>query len=376
MFDSNHYVPVLKWKRAEQSALKTLGGKGTEDHITPLIELVMPKPKLLYKDGKKKIRKTDDELFEELIIKFKQERIPMIPEEILKSWGYKPIFLDFGLLYTTQLKVEGINKIATKGADLRMHLIPVLNLSDDNKIKAIVCSLSKQYKKGMCLRIVPSDLANMDSLNERIEDFLRSFDLTEKWIDLLVDIKEIKQKDDKYPRYTNRSQEIRGLTRWRSFIFASGAFPKDLTECKLDDPNSVPRLDWINWGKHTEDKDLKRNPTFADYTMRHPIYDESLQFYHPTTSIKYALPNEWLVMKGEKQKFELYLANAKLLCEDSRFYGEKFSDGDRYIVEKARHFGKYIRNPNIKGTGSTETWLRACINHHLTLVAHQIANLA
>jgi hypothetical protein len=81
-------------------------------------------------------------------------------------------------------------------------------------------------------------------------------------------------------------------------------------------------------------------------------------------------------MKGQRQKFDKYLANAALLVKDERYYGENFSNGDKYIAEKAKHFAVYIKKPSVKGTGSTETWLRAGINHHLVLAAHQVANLS
>lgn len=80
-------------------------------------------------------------------------------------------------------------------------------------------------------------------------------------------------------------------------------------------------------------------------------------------------------MKGKKQKFGMYLANAKLLVGDKRFSGENFSYGDKYIFEKAKHHDAYAKNNKIGGTGSTETWIRAGINHHLELVAHQVASL-
>jgi len=80
-------------------------------------------------------------------------------------------------------------------------------------------------------------------------------------------------------------------------------------------------------------------------------------------------------MKGERQKFAQYLASAAELKKSSKYYGKDFSDGDRYIGDRANHFSVYIKKPSVKGTGSTETWLRAGINHHLVLVANQIANL-
>ena len=44
MFGPKHYVPILKWKRAEQSALQALNDKDKQG-MTPLIQFVMPKAK-------------------------------------------------------------------------------------------------------------------------------------------------------------------------------------------------------------------------------------------------------------------------------------------------------------------------------------------
>jgi hypothetical protein len=59
-------------------------------------------------------------------------------------------------------------------------------------------------------------------------------------------------------------------------------------------------------------------------------------------------------------------ANAMLLCESTEFYGADFSAGDSYIF-KVSNGGE--------GHGSPETWIRAGINHHMTLVSRQIASL-
>jgi hypothetical protein len=223
--------------------------------------------------------------------------------------------------------------------------------------------------------LICSDFTETVGINQDIAKFLEQSELSEKDIDLLVDIKETEKNGDKCAKYLTLSQNIPDLLRWRTFIFASGSFPKDLSEYKLDEENLIPRVDWKSWVNHSNGTELKRKPAFADYTIQYPIYRDMSQFFHPTTSIKYTLENEWFVMKGERQKFDKYLANAALLVKDSRFYGEDFSDGDKYIAEKAKHFEAYAKNPAIKGTGSTETWLRAGINHHLGLVVHQLANL-
>jgi len=366
MFNSTHYVPILKWKRAEQGALKELGEE-SKKHITPLIQFVMPK-------GEPK------EILEDTVFRF-EKQLSKIPEKLLEVWGNTSIFVDFSLLFTIPLKVKSIRNILQEGNKLGATFIPVVYLNDEYQIKEIACLLAKENKSGICLRLTCSDLSDLVKLNQNITELFSSMELAIEDIDLLVDIKEIDENEDKYIKYLHISQKIPNLLNWRTFTFASGSFPKDLSRCKLDEENLIPRLDWINWKDILNDGDLIRKPTFADYTIQYPIYYEAYQFFPPSTSIKYTLEDKWYVMKGRKQKFELYLANAALLANDGeKFYEKNFSFGDKYIAEKAVHYRKYIKARNrgldIKGTGSTETWLKAGINHHLVLVAHQIASFS
>lgn len=278
-------------------------------------------------------------------------------------------------MFAPSLKVKSLNIILREGYKLGANFIPVINLDDKQEIKKVAYSLVKSNRSGACLRLICSDFSDSTKLNQDIAEFLSSSGLEVKEIDLLVDIKQTGKNGDKCAKYLNLSQGIPNLLKWRTFIFASGSFPDDLSECKLDEENLIPRIDWKSWKDYVDSRNLKRKPSFADYTIQHAIYKPDYQFFHPTSSIKYTLENEWLIMKGQRQKFELYLASTAELVKDKRFYGESFSDGDKYIVEKARHFDTYIRNPAVKGTGSTETWLRAGINHDLVLVVHQAANM-
>ncbi|HUC01538.1 MAG TPA: hypothetical protein VMA75_01375 [Candidatus Paceibacterota bacterium] len=387
MLNKEQYTPILKWKPAEQWALEPLDEK-TKDALLPLIELVMPtvnNSKIVHQNGeKKKVKKSQEEIFAEVVKKFKEERINEIPNEIFKAWGSRPIFVDFTLLMegelTTQLKVDALNSIVPAAMGLGAKLIPVLNLNDDDSIKAAACSLYGKYKEGLCLRIASSDLLDPEKLNEKIGAFLAAFNLAEKEIDLLVDIKAIQEKDGLYLQFLTASQKIKNLGSWKNFIFASGAFPKDVGECELDKPNFLPRADWHGWFQHVRTQKLVRKPNYADYTIRNPIFVEALQYYNSTTSIKYTLEKDWLVMKGKVAEFQYYLANAKLLVEDiiddkNLFYGEKHCWGDKQIAEKAKHFHRYIKDTSLKGTGRAVDWIAWEINHHLKLVVDQIASL-
>lgn len=364
MFGPKHYVPILKWKRAEQNALQALSDEDKK-LMTPLIQFVMPKPKSVANPD------------ESLISRFR-EKMAELPKQILKAWGQGAIFIDFSLLHTPALKVESVKAITASGHGIGLRLIPVLNLSDNAELKKAICATARKYSSGICLRLVRYDLSsNTDTvrLDKEIETFLRESGLTEENVDLLVDTKEIGQNGE-YGKYVRASQKVPNLMNWRTFIFASGAFPADMSAYDIQDENLIPRRDWKYWRDQLNEKNVIRKPTFADYTIQYPIYQESSQFFPPTTTIKYALEDAWYIMKGRKQIFEMYLANAnQLVKERGRFCGEKFSYGDRYIAEKAKHFPVYMKDKTVKGTGSTETWLTAGINHHLVLTARQIANL-
>ena len=340
MFGPKHYVPILKWKRAEQSALQALSDEDKQG-MTPLVQFVMPKAKSADNPEKQ---------FQSVISDF-TEKIPHLAQQILKAWGTTPILVDFSLLYTTPLRVECLKTVTASGHALGMRLIPVLNLNDDAEFKKAVQATAKKHSSGVCLRLVPYDLADTVRLNAAIQTFLGGSGLTEVEIDLLVDTKEI-GANGSYQTYVNASQKIRNLSKWRTFTFASGAFPADLSHCKLDEENFIPRRDWENWAAQLGAKNVARKPTFADYTIQHPIYKESSQFFPPTASIRYALGDAWYIMKGKKQKFEMYLAHAKLLADDqTKFCGEGFSFGDKFIADKAKHYPVYMKDPKVKGTG-------------------------
>jgi len=361
MFNSKHYVPMLKWKRAEQGALEVLTSENKKN-ITPVIQFVMPKQK-------------PQDTLEDVVARFKKQ-LTQIPDRIIEVWGNEPIFIDFSLLFTTELKVESIKSILISGHQKHTIFIPVIHLNDEKGIKDAVCSTIKETKSGLCLRLICTDLSDLPKLNSDIAEFILNYQLKEGDIDLLVDIKELENSGEKYKKYFNLSQNIINLPKWRTYIFSGGAFPKDLSGCKRDEETLIPRIEWNTWKEQYSNNGLNRKPTFSDYAIQYPIYNEISQFFPSTASIKYTLENDWLIMKGQKQKFGQYLAHAALLVKDSKYYGEDFSFGDKFISDKAKHFPVYIKKPAIKGTGSTETWLKAGINHHMTLVATQIAKLS
>jgi hypothetical protein len=364
MFNENHYIPILRWKAAEKEALEKLDTLKRK-HITPLIELIMPQPKNLRDDEER--LKTPKELLDESIESFKK-KLPKIPEEILKCWGTSPCFIDPSLIHIT-LRAESLIQISAIGSKLNISLIPVINLNSDVETQAGVISLGNKNDSGLCLRLFRSDIFNQSSLENKINNLLSTHKLSEKNVDLLLDFQITDELCIKIFELV-----IPNISKWRTFSVASGAFPQDLTQFSKPDLYRIPRNDWKCWLSQMKSNKLKRNPSFADYTIQHPIYKEPLPGANPSASIRYALNDQWIIMRGEglrggKSKgFAQYPANAKLLVQQAEFFGADFSFGDAYIANKAKDL-------KTKETGTPRTWLRAGINHHLACTADQIANL-
>jgi hypothetical protein len=376
MFDSNHYVPVLRWKAAEKEALKQMS-LGDRKSVTPLIELMMPRPEL-YKGNTKKERderkeeKSPTELLAESVELFKQA-LPKVPEDISKCWGDNPLFVDVRFV-DGSIRAQALEELLSLGKQHNLFMIPVVNmipiidLESDKHTRDIAVKYAKEGDHGLCLRLLRSNLIRKETLEGEIKKFLEATGLIEGKIDLIADFG---VADAEYDVLVDSLGEIPHLKAWRSFAVLSGAFPQDLTEYKLGD-NRTDRLDWNNWVNPKTFAKLARKPAFGDYTLQCPTYKEPPRISFPSASIRYTAGTQYIVMRGQggpDKESKQYLANAQLLTGLSEFDGADFSYGDAYIAEKAKDLTS-------SKTGSPTTWLVAGINHHLAKVVSQISTPA
>jgi hypothetical protein len=364
MFDSKHYIPILRWKAAEKEALEQLTAK-EKKAMTPLLEILMPQPKNL-KDGDRV--KSPAELLAESVATLKAT-FPRIPGDILKYWGPTPAFVDFSLV-DISLRADGLKQIVTAGDGIGLILIPVITLGSDRETQKAALALAKNRNKGLCLRLFRPDLVDSVVLTQKIKQLLAASSLSEDRIDLLVDLK---NTDEQCLKLAEVCGVIPNISKWRTFTVASGAFPPDLTALSVD-LHFIDRSDWNAWFDQRK-KNLPRKPSFADYTIQHPIYRDPVRGSNPSASIRYTLKDRWMIMRGQALRGKntkghaQYPAVARIVSGNPGFFGEGFSFGDRYIAEKGK-------NLNTKETGTPRTWLRAGINHHLVCTVSQISSLS
>lgn len=365
MFNHKHYVPILRWRAAEKGALRNLKPED-KTVITPLVELTMPQPK----DER---GKSPSQLLQESISVFLQD-IPKVLSQILKCWGHEVFFLDVQLL-DASIRAKALREILDKGKQLDVLMVPVITIipvigfASDEQTRQIAVDFAKETGRGLCLRITESNFSE-EALAGDIEGFVKKSGLDAKTIDMLVDFKVVDEQTS-YHSLVNKINKIPFMEKWRTFIVATGSFPPDLSHLPKHGQYDISRVDWSIW--HRLSGGLKRTPSFADYTIQHPIYMPRSSAANPSASIRYTLEDHWVILRGEGLRnpkgagFQQYPALAQLLVGQNIFKGDAYSFGDAYIAEKAKDI-------NTKNTGNPMTWLEAGINHHLTLAGRQVAS--
>lgn len=366
MFDHRHYVPILRWKPAEQGALKDLRPEDRA-RITPLVEIT---PGAVAANG----------------ASGGQSRLRKVADEVLKSWGDNKLFLDPGLIDPGVRLPGGVHPVtalfdAARGffpslMSSSPSLTPVIALDSDRAYREAVGTAVAQDGMGVCLRLRDSELWR-PGLQDEIARLLDRLALEYEAVDLLIDFGVVANGPPNLPEACDL---LPALARWRTFTVVGGAFPKNLLGLAPRDQHTLPRRDWWAWRGQVAAGALPRLPSFGDYAIQHPVYDPPVYEDGPpniSASIRYAAEEHWVIMRGEGIRNDdgpgpaQWPAQAMLLRERPEFSGRDFSAGDRYIEDMADN----MANGGPPKNGSPTTWLRARLNRHLTLTARQVASL-
>lgn len=282
MFDHTQYVPILRWKQAERSALRQLL-PNDRTKVTPLIELC-PKDFATY-----------------------QGRSPAAVTEVLshqasaisEDCGETPVFIDLIHLdkQLPHLRAENrvhplvmlLRQIRDRGRPLLpkdgLRMIPVTGLDRTESYQAATKSVISTDRNGVCVRLLRQDFVSEAKLIARLQGLVEQLSLEPTDVDLLVDLQII---DRSAPSILQLCERIPNLHQWRTFALASGAFPEDLQTFKGVRTHHHPRSDFASWSRQVSDsaKHLPRIPAFSDYTIQHPVYREPPGQPNYTASIR------------------------------------------------------------------------------------------
>lgn len=357
-FDSKHYVPILRWKRAEQTALAKLYAHDSIC-LTPLVELVPEN--FIHRDSKRRVTRLSV-----------NEVINKVGGQLYQHWGERPFFIDLCLISPDILNQGSNHFLAMLGqyaSILKLSLVPVTGIARDDAYQSAVHTVLSTHNHGACLRLSLEDIKR-PTLAEDINTLLSHLQLPPELVDLIVDFKIIEQSA---PTFKTLCTLIPSVNGWRNFIVASGAFPEDLSGLQKNDIHRIERIDWKSWrDQTTEVPSVPRIPTYSDYTIQHALYLKRKGQARYSASIRYTSEDHWLIMRGEDvfredgPGFDQWPAQAILLCGLPEYCTETFSEGDKYIEQMSLQR---------KQTGNIVTWLLAGFNHHMTFVVRQLASI-
>jgi hypothetical protein len=359
LFGCAHYVPVLRWRRAEKKALADLG-VDCRHVTTPLIEVT---PQAFARKSRKTKRLVP-----------RERMAGRIAEELSTHWPDSTLFLDLSVL-GSEFKIRKQSPWRSLGPLLADHNSKAVPVSRLPQLADVHLGAMKEFAnldaRGLCLRLKEIDFYS-PNLIQRIERLLTLLGLSPGRVDLVCDLQ---CYCDTCRNFTEICTALPHLTEWRTFTIISGDFPKDLGDYEPRLEHLRKRSDWLSWKKQVCSGNLlRRNPAYGDYTIQFGEYQAPIKGARPSGSIRYTLEEKWRILRGEDITKEggpgrrQYWAWAVLLCErNNEYYGKEFSPGDEYM---------YQRSLDPANPGTPQSWLYAGINHHLTVAARQIAKLS
>lgn len=343
------YMPILKWKKGEQLALRYLSPQQRAG-MMPLIELqpIDSAPTALTDALPGYMAKASDQI------------TSSIPNH--GSFCLDSSYLSLG--YPRQ-----VNLLMLVVGYLQKHLphtiIPVIHATDLESIDQLAATpkkiLEQQDKVVLRLRTDQIDssqvIASVASMS--------GAGIGPERIHLLVDQSSMVGRN-----VTDCVAQVKpyldvALTAGcTSLTLAGGSFPVNLVGIPQGVTN-LPRVEWKAWETVVAEEKYK-DVIFADYAVTNPDLGPEIdpRQMNASITIRYAGKDSWRLYKGRGFKSKVpgeYRNLCRLLVSDGIFSGEKFSYGDGQYHQKASTGNEKNGNP--------ASWRKEATSHHIVLTA-------
>lgn len=354
-FGADHYVPVLKVKRGEKAALRSIPVR-LRRHITPLLEIVE--------------RRTDRTPTPTV-----EAHLNTAFKELARSLrDYPRCFID-----TREIAPDGPSAAAEtfqRAAAAGLSFTPVTGIARSADIEASL----QQEDRGVAVRLTRAEF-EQGGLTGRIRAFLTERELTPERTDLILDLGTVGELVAEGVTALTGAflADVPDHEAWRTLTVSACAFPMSMGGVDRHSSNLVDRVDWLAWrnGLHSRSSSLQRLPTFSDSGIQHP---SGVEGFDPRTmqvsaAIRYTLrqPEAWLLIKGESTRVSLPSEQFPLLATRlvygayrGHFAGGQHCEGCRCMKAAA---------DGAEGLGSAEAWRRLGTIHHITTVMEDLASL-
>ncbi len=346
-FGVEHYVPVLKVKRGEKTALQLIG-LGKRDRITPLFEIVE-------RTKKPTIEAHLDTAFKGLADSLR---------------GYPRYFLD-----AREVEPDGeagARKVFSRASALAINFTPVTGISRVADVQPALAHADD----GLALRLTRAEF-EAGGMAGRVRSFLAGFNLDPERIDLIVDLGPVDDLivDGVSALSSAFLQEVPDPEAWRTLTLSACSFPRSMGVVERKSHATVERSEWRSW-KRIAGTSVARVPTYSDCAIQHPVGVEGFdpRVMQVSASVRYTLEDDWLLVKGvstrrrpARQQFPELAKHLVYGYLRQHFAGAGHCEGCAAVKSAADGGG---------GFGSAEVWRRIGTVHHLTVVTQALRSWA
>jgi hypothetical protein len=354
------YVPILKGREGEYSALEALE-PDVRARLLPLIEI----PSVPFDFPNEAPAKTLD------------AHVSPIPDRLKRCWGNaRPLLLDMPWFGDGERLADGsmaLGRVLEGCSLLGLAVVPVVAKSSSAGYLEAAGAHAGRYGTGICLRLEEQDFADDVNIDTEIGAMLTALGgLRPEAVDVLIDLDDLEQNAGRVNLVARYVLSSLPELPWRNVILAGASFPEDLSDVDARSVATLPRLEWSLWtGLKTWASRHRPGLVYGDYAIANPrIRELDPRLMRMSASIRYTVPDAWLVLKGRNVRqhgFEQYFDLCQALVAQPAYCGPDFSWGDFYIAECAARR---------TGPGNATTWRKVGTNHHLTLVTQTLANQA
>lgn len=285
-FGPDHYVPVIKVKAGEKSALPRLASNVTE-RITPLLEIVVRKPKPAKKKGDPDV-------------------IPSVDDHLKTAFkGFEAAVSCFNryFLDCREMADDGsaaAAEVFTRAAAIDVPFTPVTSIDRTADVSAAL----SHRTHGLAIRLSTQEFET-GTIQTRLPAFMKQHGLLHGEVDLIVDIGAVDRMISVGVEALAGAflADIPTPTAWRTLTLSGCAFPSSMAGVEKNSQAKVSRLEWAFWRGELYAKRgmLDRLPTFSDCGIQHR---DGVEGFDPrkmqaSAAIRFADGDDWLLVKGE-----------------------------------------------------------------------------
>lgn len=356
ILNSNMYVPAIRWRQGEYQALLQLDDH-TKGRIAPFITI----PEIEFDFEAWQPKKNIQDHVHPFIARYKAK------------WGKRPAWIGVVESIISQPMDDGravfnyvFDGLRANGA----NAIPSVALSADSSTLVAVASIIKLDNKGVGISIRLEDLMQANSAT-RLQALRTALNVNLEDCDLLIDLGA--PNFEPYKAFSsaliNVLKKIADLSIYRNVVLIGTAMPPSLKDVAKG-RDEIPRHDWMFYQQLIKMVPAgMRTPIYGDYTIVHPTFTATdMRMIKPAGKVVYTTQEAWAVYKGGsfRDKPDQMHDHCAAIVASSSYMTSTFSAGDEYIEKCAKH---------LDGPSNQTRWKNVGINHHITLVVHDLAKL-